>query len=149
MVIRIAEELAGPFGGSVRRDGLDIEVLFLERNPLVFSVNRRGRGKNEVVDSIGLASFQKDDRSADIHILIEERVGNGGSHPCPGRQMDNKFDLVFLEDPFQMIGISNIPCDELKEVRKFLCHRLHVLDFYVGIIKAIKIIDANDMGPVS
>ena len=40
MMIRIAEKLPGPFGCSVRGDGLDIKILFREGNSLIFPIDR-------------------------------------------------------------------------------------------------------------
>ena len=57
VMIGIAEEFASPFGGSIGRDGLNIEVLFCKWNPLVFSIDRGGGGKNEVFDSIRFTGF--------------------------------------------------------------------------------------------
>jgi hypothetical protein len=148
-MIRITEEFTGPFSGSVRGDGLDIEVLFLERDPLVFSINRGGGGKNEVFDSVGFAGFQEDDRSTDVHILIEKGLDNGRSHPGPGRQVDDEINPVFLEDPFNMIGVSNISCNEFKEIREFLSHPFCILNFYIGIIEAVKVVEANDRDPIA
>src|SRR5512139_2152877 len=90
MMIGITEKFSGPFGGSIRGYRLDIEVLFRKGDPLVFPIDRRGGGKNEVFDPMLFTSFQKNIRSADIHILIEERIGDRGSYSGPGSQVDDK-----------------------------------------------------------
>jgi hypothetical protein len=149
MMIRIAEEFTRPFGGSVRGDGLDIEVLFRERDPLVFSINRGGGSKNEVFDFIRFTSFQKDNRSTDVYILVEEGICNRGPYPSPGSQVDDEINSVFLEDPFKVIRLSDIPCDELKQVLKFLYHPFRIFDFYIGIIKAVKVIKTNHFDPIT
>jgi hypothetical protein len=149
MMIRIAEKLSGPFGRSIRGDGLDIKILFREGNSLIFSINRGGRGKDEVLDSIRFAGFQKDDGSANVHILVKERIGDGRPHPSPGSQVDDEINLVFLKNPLQMLRISNIPCDEVKQLRELLLHTLHIFDLYVGIIKAVKVVETNHFAPVA
>jgi hypothetical protein len=149
MMIRIAEKLSGPFGRSVRGDGLDIKVFFRERNSLIFSVHR-GRGrKDEVFDSMGFAGFQKDDGSTNVHILVKKGIGDGRPHPSPGSQVNNEVNLVFLKDSLQMLRVSNIPCDEFKQLRELLLHSVDILNLYVGIIKAVKVVEANHFDPVA
>jgi hypothetical protein len=148
-MIRITEKLSSPFGRSVRGDGLDIKILFCEGNSLVFPINRRGRGKDEVLDSMGFTRFQKDDGSSNVHILVKEGIRDGRSHPSPGRQVNNEINLSFLKNLFDVIRVSDIPCDELKKLRELLFHSLHILDFYVGIIKAVKVVEADHFDSIA
>jgi len=145
MMIRIAEKLSGPFGRSVRGDGLDIKILFREGNPLIFSIDR-GRGrKDEVFDSMGFAGFQKDDGSTNVHILVKKGIGDGRPHPSPGSQVDNEINPMFSERLLKMLRVSNIPCDEFKQFWELLFHSLHISDLYIGIIKAVKVVEANHL----
>jgi hypothetical protein len=140
MMIRIAKKLSSPFGRSIRGDGLDIQVLFRKGNSLVLSINRGGGSKDEVFDSMGFTGFQKNDRPADIYILVKEGIRDGRPHPSPGSQVNNGVNLVFLKNPLEVIRVSNISCDQLKQLWKLLLHALHVFDLYIGIIKAVKVV---------
>jgi hypothetical protein len=56
---------------------------------------------------------------------------------------------MFSERLVEMLGVSNIPCDELKQLWELLFHSLHIFDLYVGIIKAVKIVEANHFDSVA
>src|SRR3972149_2471852 len=108
MMIRITEKFSSPFCGSIRGDGLDIKILFRKGNSQVFSINRGGRGKNEVFDSRCPTGFQKDDRSANVHILVKKRIRDGRPHPGSGSQVDDEINTMFSERLLKMIRVSNI-----------------------------------------
>jgi hypothetical protein len=143
IMIRIAEEFSGALCGPVGGYGLDIEVFLRERNPLVFSVNRRGRSENKVSYSILFADLQQDDRPPQVDILIEKGLFNRGPDPCPGSQVDDEVDPIFLEDPEEMVVVSNISREELELVGEVSSDSLHILDFYIGIIKAVEVVEAD------
>src|SRR4030042_4038479 len=63
--------------------------------------------------------------------------------------MDNEINLVFLKDFFKMFMISNIPCDELKQIWKFLRHSFCISDLNIGIIEVVKVVEANDFVPTA
>ena len=46
-----------------------------------------------------------------------------------------------------MFIVSNIPCDEFELVWKFFPHPLDILNFNVGVIKAVEIVEADDSVP--
>ena len=46
-----------------------------------------------------------------------------------------------------MFGASNIPCDEFELVWKFFPHPLDILNFNIGVIEAVEIVDADDSTP--
>jgi len=47
--------------------------------------------------------------SPDIYILIKERSENRRSYTGPGSQVDDKIDLVFLENLFEMLRFRISP----------------------------------------
>jgi len=149
MMIGIAEEFTGPFGRPVRRDGLNVEVLFGERDSLIFSIDRGGGGKDEILNSVFSTGFQKNNRPANVYILVKKRIGNRGSHPSPGSEVNNEVNLVLLEDPIKVLGISNISSDQFEQLWKFLGRLLHIPNFYLGIVKAVEVVEANDTHPIA
>jgi hypothetical protein len=97
MMIGIAEEFTRPFGGSVRGDGLDVEILLRERDSLIFSINRGGRREGNVFDPRFFATFQEGKGSPDVYILIEQRLFNGGPYPGTGSQVDDEVNFFLSE----------------------------------------------------
>jgi hypothetical protein len=148
-MIAITEKFSSLFGGSIGGDGLNMEILFGERDSLTFSINRRGRSEDKVFDSKLSASLQKDDRPSDIHILVEERIRDGGSYPGSCSQMDDEVNSILTENLMEMITISNIACDEFKLGWKFSRQSLYVLDLGGGIIVGVEVVETNHMGPFS
>jgi len=128
-VIGIAEELACPFGGSVGGDGLKIEIGFRKRNSLIFPVNGRGGGKDEMVDLKFFADFEQHHCSTYIHILIKEGMFNGGSYPGSCGKVEDRIDPILFEEVFEMVTIPYIARDHREGARIVVADLLDVFDF--------------------
>jgi hypothetical protein len=118
-MIGVTEEFPGPLGGSIRGDGLDIEVLLGEWGFPGFPINRRRGGEDEVFHSKLFAAFQEHNRPSNIDILVKQGICNGRPHPCPGCQMDDQVNLRFLEGLVELLATSNIAGDQFKLAREF------------------------------
>ena len=63
--------------------------------------------------------------------------------------MDDEVNSGFLEGLLEMFAISNIASDKFKLAREFSYQPPYVLDFDIGIVEGVEVVEANHMDPFS
>jgi hypothetical protein len=111
-VIRIAPELCRSFGGGVGGQGA-ISLIRLGEGPLSSGTVYRGGGpENKSPNAVPPAGLQELQRSPDVHLMIRERILDGGTNPWTSRQVDHDLEVFLAEKTVHKLGIPNIPFDK-------------------------------------
>src|SRR3984893_118115 len=98
-------------GAAVGRDGLH-GLVFRDRILLRVAVDRRGRGKDEILNTRVDGALEQRARLCGVVEIIAERIGHRFRDDGPGGEMHNRLDFFGGENSSDKVRITDITDDE-------------------------------------
>ena len=66
-----------------------------------------------------MGRFEKVERSKQVHVEVEPRVVDRGTHPGHGSQVGDGVDFLLAQKPSEQIAVAHVSFDETKVRRRF------------------------------
>ena len=118
--------LHGEFGFAVGIGGAGA-VALQNRHMLRFAVGGCRGGKDDLVNAVRHHGIQQDFRSAQIVVVVFQRIGNALPHQRKGGEMNNSVDLLSFEQVIQKCTVVQVALIERSALRNCTPNRYSLL----------------------
>ena len=120
---------------SVRIGDLAFRTILGDRNLRRISVYRCGRTEDHVLTAMLAHHIAEDQRTCNIVVIIFPRFCNRLSNRFESRKIDDRLDLFFLKNRFQILSVQKI---SFIKFQCFSCDLLYPLQCYLtGIVEIV------------
>ena len=128
--------LQHPLRPSVRIRAGSLRALFSDRDERRITVYGCGRTEDNVLHAVVSHHITEVDGSADIVLIVLQRLSHGLAYRFQACKMDDRFDLLFLEDLIHRFLVADIRFIECKVLSCDLFYT--VKGFFRCIVKVVR-----------
>ena len=113
MVVRMTQQFCRFFRRCVRRNRMVDPIGLRKGNLLIVAVDAGAASEDELALRLTAARLQQRQRSADVDILVQQRLLHGGSDSRARRQVHHDIHRI-VDHVAEALGIADVSLDKCK-----------------------------------